>query len=115
VNAQNYTEKKKILKSELVTDMKEPVHKLCDIIIDGYEIPFAFNAKSLQDGLTTVHTQMQKLLSPHFTSSRIQQLDELFILFKNEDLEYDFFSKKKWTETKEVGTVLRELWDANII
>jgi len=96
-------------------NLKEPIHKLCDIIIDGYEIPFSFSPSTLQEAFTVVQTELNKILKPHLSTQRMQQLDELFKLLGNEDLEYDFFTRKKWRETKEVGTILRELWDAQIV
>jgi hypothetical protein len=84
-------------------------------MIDGYEIPFSFAPTSLQEALTEVQTPLCKLLKPHFSAQRMDQLNNLFNFCKDEEVEYSFFEKKKWNETKEVGMILRELWDANIV
>jgi len=112
--AQLYKEKT-ILKSTLISEFKEPVHKLCDVIIDGYEIPFSFSAKGFQDALKVVQDQIHKILGKELSGSTLKEMDALFEFMNDEEMIYDFFEKKKYTETKEVGIVLREMWDANII
>jgi len=106
---------KKITRATLLADLKEPVHKLCDVIIDGYEIPFAFNPSVLREAIGTVQTELQKILKSHLNPERMQELNRVFALITDEELEFSFFEKKKWNETKEVGVILRALWDANII
>jgi hypothetical protein len=85
---------------------------LCDKIIDGYEIPFAFSVRDLLESIAEVRTSLDKVLGPVLTPKTMTKLHGLFDYFTNEDLLCDFFAKKKWKECAEIGETLRKLWDA---
>ena len=93
----------------------EPLHKCCDKVIDGYEIPFSFSAEELIQSLQEVYAILEKLLKPHLNSKTMKSLLDIFLYFQDEELLNDFFEKRKWKECATVGETLRHLWDHGMV
>jgi len=102
---------KKVSKDYFMT-LINPLHKLCDKLIDSYEIPFTFNCLELVKSLNKFSEMLEKMLKPHLNEKTLKALVELLHYFAKEDLLSDFFTKKKWKEAAELGTTLRRLWDS---
>lgn len=100
---------KKASWKDLLT-LKQPLHKLCDKVIDAFEIPFSFNARELID----IIEEIQKALLKHLKAlpeKSLKKMNDLFATFTNEEMLEDFFKKKKWKETGEVANLLRRMWE----
>jgi hypothetical protein len=71
-----------------------PLHILCDKLIDGYEIPFAFSAPDVIASFNEVQGVLDKMLKPHLPDKTMKQLNEVFGYLADEELLNDFFTKK---------------------
>jgi len=103
--------KDKKLNNQDVSALSIPIRLLVSKAIDGFEIPFSFNAIEVVEGIRDVQKAIEKVMKPVLAEKSMQKFDELFNDFANEDLIDDFFEKKKWRECEVVATTLRELWD----
>jgi len=104
-----YKEKK--LNKEFFESAKGPIRGVASKVIDGYEIPFSFNALELIDSIREVQQIVSQILKPFVHEKTYNKMNALFDFICNEDLIEDFFTKKKWRECEQVGTSLRRLWD----
>lgn len=72
----------------------EPLHNVCDKLIDGYEIPFAFNATEVVKAINDLSAVFDQLLRPHLPEKAMKDLAALLGYLGNEELLEDFFTKK---------------------
>jgi len=93
----------------------EPLHTVCDKLIDGYEIPFAFNASEVVVAINELTAVLDMLLKPHLSDKAMKDFAALMGYLANEELLDDFFTKKKWKETQEVCETLRSLWENGMV
>mmetsp|Transcript_20300 Transcript_20300/g.28474 ORF Transcript_20300/g.28474 Transcript_20300/m.28474 type:complete len:333 (-) Transcript_20300:42-1040(-) len=105
-----YSEKK--IAKEYFEALREPLHKMCDKLIDGYELPFLYNSADVVASIDAFRKAVEKTFGPYFTEKTMTKMAFLFNYFMNETLLDDFFTKKKWTECGEMATTLRRLWEA---
>eukprot|EP01114_Cavostelium_apophysatum_P010253 TRINITY_DN2376_c0_g1_i1.p1 TRINITY_DN2376_c0_g1~~TRINITY_DN2376_c0_g1_i1.p1 ORF type:complete len:387 (-),score=109.74 TRINITY_DN2376_c0_g1_i1:19-1179(-) len=106
---------KKYLGAKDMGKLRQPLHHLCDKVIDSYEIPFSFNPDEISLQLKGVQTSIKDMLLPRLSEEIVKELDKIFDVIKNEDLLSSFFEKKKWKETEELAGLLRKLWDKKVI
>jgi hypothetical protein len=105
-----YSEKK--IAPEYFLALKEPLHKMCDKLIDGYELPFLYNSNDVVASIDAFRKAVEKTFHPYFTEKTMTKMAFIFNYFMNETLLDDFFTKKKWAECGEMATTLRKLWEA---
>ncbi len=84
---------KKVTREYLVPTI-EPLHNVCDKLIDGYEIPFAFNASEVVTAINELGIVLDQLLKPHLPDKAMKDLAALLGYLANEELLEDFFTKK---------------------
>jgi len=105
---------KKVTREYLIPTI-EPLHLVCDKLIDGYEIPFAFNASEVVAAINDLAVVLDKLLKPHLSDKAMKDFAALMGYLANEELLEDFFTKKKWKETQEVCMMLRGMWENGMV
>jgi len=93
----------------------EVVHESVDKVIDAIEIPFCANIPELQDYFQKILDLFAPVIKPCLTAKHYTQFLDFFAYLKQEEILDEFFTPKKYPETKVVGTKLRELWDADLI
>jgi len=107
--------KDKKITREYLVPIIQPLHNVCDKLIDGYEIPFAFSVSDVIIAIKELQIVMDQLLKPLLPEKAMKDLSALLEYLANEELLNDFFTKKKWKETKEVCVTLRNLWEDGLV
>jgi len=102
----------KTITKELFQPLGDPLRKLVDKLIDGYEIPFTFSVLDAVDCIVNIHQLMEKTLKPYLPEKSMNKMNLLFEFFSNEDMLADFYTKRKWKECEQLGVTLRRMWDA---
>lgn len=105
-----YSERK--IAKEYFLALREPLHKMCDKLIDGYELPFLYNSTDVVASIDCFRKAVEKTFGPYFTEKTMTKMAFIFNYFMNETLLDDFFTKKKWAECGDMATTLRKLWEA---
>jgi len=105
---------KKITRST-ISMIHNPIHRLCDRLIDAYEIPFTFSHRELMDLAFEVQEAILIGLKTYLDDKTMATLSEVLRYFISDAIVLDFFAKKKWNECQVVGSTLRSLWDAGRI
>jgi hypothetical protein len=64
------------------------------------------------DCFQAVQDVLQQIIRPYVHEQTVLKMAALFEFVCNQDLLADFYTKRKWKECEQMGTVLRKLWDA---
>jgi len=102
----------KTITKDYFVSLAEPVRKLVDKLIDGYEIPFTFSLPDVIESINNVRQLLEKVLKPFLQEKAINKMNSLFEFFSNEEMLGDFYTKRKWKECEQLGVTLRRMWDA---
>jgi len=104
---------KKITRDYLIPAI-EPLHNVCDKLIDGYEIPFAFEPSEIVTAMNELLLVLDQMFKPLLPEKSMKDLANLIGYMANEDLLNEFFTKK-WKETAYVCETLRRLWEDGLV
>jgi len=104
--------KEKHISKEYFESTIVPIRILISKLIDGYEIPFTFNAHEVIDDLRTIQKAFEKIFRPFLHEKTMIKMNQTFDFICDEDMIADFYAKRKWKECETVGVTLRRLWDA---
>lgn len=105
---------KKITRQSLLT-VRRPLRTFCGNVIDACEMPFTYSSNNIITPGTALRSTIEKLLKPYIAEKGMTKVAEVMDYFLDEATVDDFFTRRKWKETKIVGEVLRRLWDARKI
>jgi len=94
---------KKITRDYLIPAI-EPLHIVCDKLIDGYEIPFAFDPKEISKAMNDLLIVLEQMFKPLLPEKAMKDLSNLIGYMANEELLTEFFTKKS---TKKPRTFAR--------
>eukprot|EP01098_Paradermamoeba_levis_P012531 TRINITY_DN5503_c0_g1_i1.p1 TRINITY_DN5503_c0_g1~~TRINITY_DN5503_c0_g1_i1.p1 ORF type:complete len:310 (+),score=106.77 TRINITY_DN5503_c0_g1_i1:59-931(+) len=99
---------KKIAAKEFLA-LEKPLREACSMVIDGHEIPFAFDENKLADAFANLRTLIEKLLKPHLTPKNLDKIRAIFDYTKP-DMLLKFFNEEN-KELPVVAALLRKAWD----
>jgi len=102
-------------KKEKFEHIHEVIHEAVDKVIDAIEIPFCANISELQDYLQKIFDLCTPIIKPCLTTKHYEQYVDLFTYLKSEEILDEFFTPKKYPETRVIGSQLRILWEQDLI
>lgn len=101
--------KEKQVSKEYFQSTQVPLRVLISKIIDGFEIPFAFNVHEAIDALRAVQKALEQVIRPFLHEKSMAKMTGIFDVLCDEDMLADFFKKRKYKECEILGVTLRKL------
>lgn len=90
------------------------MHNVAGLLIDGYELPFAFNSSEVIGASLALQERASRILSSQWKDVG-EDVSALVKYFLRGAVLDNFFAKKKWPQAELLGAALRELWDAQYV
>jgi len=101
--------KEKKIDPKLFRPLEKPLRSSCSMVIDGHEIPFAFDEAKMHESFMVLKEGIEKILKPHLSPKNLEKFSALFDYTKPEVLQKFFNEDNK--ELPVVADILRKAWD----